>query len=85
MNIPLEIVDKFEALALTVAARGFRRYSARAIMHRLRWHHHIEKGDRAFKCNNNWTPELARWFLDVHPEHPGFFELRSSPAREDGE
>jgi hypothetical protein len=36
----------------------------------------IERGNRAFRCNNNWTSLLARWWLARHPEFVGFFETR---------
>ena len=75
-GVPPEIVDLFERLALKIAGQGWSRYSARGIFHRIRWHFQIDKGNRSFKCNNNWTAELARWFLTKHPEHPEFFELR---------
>ena len=78
-GIPPEVVSLFEKLALEISARGFEKYSARAILHRIRWHYHIDKGDRDFTCNNNWTPTMARWFLDRHPELGDFFETRSSP------
>lgn len=74
--IPAEVCLKFEELALGVAAQGWKRYSADAILHRIRWHHHVERGDRAFKANDHWTAPLARWFLTRHPEMPDFFELR---------
>jgi hypothetical protein len=76
-GIPAGIAADFERLALEVAARGFRRYSARAIAHRLRWHHHIEKGNREFAINNNWTAGLARWFHARHPDLSSFFETRA--------
>ncbi len=79
-RMPGDIVTKFEELALEVAARGYSRYSARTILHRLRWHFHIEQGSRDFKCNDHWSPTLARWFMDQHPEYPNFFETRS-PVR----
>lgn len=82
-GIPLEVCRKFEELAVDLARgnnavpRGpFRRYSADAILHRIRWHFVVERGNRAFKCNNNWTATLARWWLDRHPEFEGFFETR---------
>jgi hypothetical protein len=83
-GIPAPICDKFERLALDVASMGYKRYSADSVLHRLRWHYHIEKGDRGFKCNNNWTAPLARWFLKRHPELPKFFELRerTGPAEQ---
>ena len=57
-------------------AGRFARYSADAILHRCRWHWQVERGDRGFKINNNWSAPLARWFLKIHPEAAGFFELR---------
>ena len=66
----------FEDLTWTVWERGFNRYSADAILHRVRWHYQIDHGDREFKCNNNWTADLARWFMKKHPQMVGFFEIR---------
>lgn len=83
-EVPGDICDMFEDLALEVAGRGFKRYSADSILHRLRWHFHIEKGDRGFKCNNNWTAPLARWFLERHPEHKHLFELRGRAVGREG-
>lgn len=76
VGIPVPVCDCFERLALEVKNMGFKRYSADALLHRIRWHFQIEKGDRAFKCNNNWTAPLARWFLAKHPDLPRFFETR---------
>ena len=77
-DIPAVVRDKFESLALQVINLGYLKYSARTIIHRIRWHQQIERGNREFKCNNNWTPELARWFHNKHPQHNGFFETRCS-------
>lgn len=82
-EVPEVVVDMFEAFALEIIKSGMPRYSARAILHRMRWHQHIEKGNRDFKCNNNWTPKLARWFMAKHPKHSNFFETRSSPGEHD--
>lgn len=75
-GIPQEIARLFEELALQVKAQGFKRYSADALLHRIRWHMHVERGRRDFKCNDHYTAPLARWFLRRHPEYDGFFELR---------
>lgn len=75
-GVPADVCALFERLALEVRASGFDRYSARALLHRLRWHHHVERGDREFKINNKHSAPLARWFLAKHPEMPDFFELR---------
>jgi hypothetical protein len=80
-GIPPEVVSLFESLSLRLAHDGWPRYSARAILHRIRWHYHVDKGDKEFKCNNNWTPRMARWFMDQHPELGEFFETRASPER----
>ncbi|NVO13834.1 MAG: hypothetical protein HXX10_07345 [Rhodoplanes sp.] len=80
-DIPLDVFSAFERLALAARAAGYSRYSADAVLHRVRWEAQIERGNRAFVCNNNWTSVLARWFMRKHPEADGFFELRASPNR----
>lgn len=75
-GIPEAVCLKFEILALEIRERGFRRYSADAILHRIRWHMHVERGDREFKCNDHWTAPLARWFMNRNPKAGKFFELR---------
>jgi hypothetical protein len=84
-GVPRDVCELFETLALRLRVRGFRRYSARAILHQIRWHHHVDRGDRGFKANNNWTPGMARWFMERHPEMDGFFELREQVMSEDEE
>lgn len=78
--VPLDVCTLFEKLALEVFSRGWEHYSARAILHRIRWHYEIEVGERGFKANNNWTPALARWFMKLHPETGDFFHTRASPG-----
>jgi hypothetical protein len=75
-GIPEHICDKFKQLACEVYEAGFDRYSSRAILHRLRWHYQVERGDIFFKINNNYSARLARWFLKMYPELGGFFETR---------
>jgi hypothetical protein len=84
-GIPGDVVYLFEKLSLELAAREFTRYSARAVLHRIRWHFHVDQGDKSFKCNNNWTPRMARWFMDKHPELGEFFATRASPSPHDME
>lgn len=80
MGPPPEVVTLFVKLALDLIDAGWDHYSARAILHRIRWHYHVEKSDRDFKCNNNWTPTMARYFHALHPQHAGFFRTRCSPG-----
>lgn len=75
-TIPDEVYQKFEELSLHLIRQGWRTYSSDAILHRIRWHMRVERGQRDFKCNNNWTAPLARWFMAKHPQHVGFFETR---------
>lgn len=84
-GIPDHIRELFEHLAFRVIATGRRRYSARAILHRIRWEHEIEYGDTDFKVNNNYSARLARWFMAKHPHTAGFFELRERHDEEDSE
>lgn len=76
-SIPTDVEALFERFALELIGRGFKHYSSDAILHRIRWHYHVEQGDRDFKCNDHWTSHLARWFIARHPEHKEFFELRA--------
>lgn len=75
-EVPEDVARKFLALALEVRARGFTRYSSDAILHRIRWHAHVERGDCDFKCNDHWTAPLARWAMAADERLAGFFELR---------
>lgn len=84
-GLPRDVCLLFERLAVEISGRGWKRYSSDAILHRIRWHHHIERGDRAFKANDHWTATLSRWFMNRHPELEGFFETRSSPHGGDEE
>jgi hypothetical protein len=79
-KVPPEVCDLFERMTLDLWLDGWIHYSARGIMHRIRWHQRVEMGNRTFKANNNWTPALARWVMEKHPVIDNFFELRASPG-----
>lgn len=80
-GVPAEVYTEFERVALALAGTGWRRYSADAILHRIRWHMQVERGQRDFKVNNNWSAPLARWFAARNPEHDSLFETRQSVAK----
>lgn len=82
-GIPIDVCVLFEQLALRVIAAGFERYSADALLHRIRWEEQVEKGNRDFKVNNNFTSALARWFIAKHPDKKGFFETRKLKEERD--
>jgi hypothetical protein len=76
-HIPEDVRAKFISLALELRRQGWQRYSADAILHRIRWHFHVERGQRDFKCNDHWTSTLARWAMATQPSlGPDFFETR---------
>ena len=77
-GIPEDICQLFERFALDAARSGRKRFSADAILQRIRWFESIERCNTEFKCNDHFTAPLARWFLAKHPEYPKFFELRVS-------
>ena len=79
--IPLDVCHLFEKLTLDLWNAGWEHYSADAVLHRIRWHHHVDIGDRSFKCNNNWTSHLSRWFMECNPHMGDFFKTRASPSR----
>lgn len=81
-HIPDNIKQAFDALTLELISMGINKYSSDAILHRIRWHHQIERNDPEFRCNNDWTPYLARMFVEEHPEHAKFFEFRHARYRE---
>lgn len=66
----------FVRAAEEARASGLDKYSAYTIRERIRWHFEIEKRDREFVFNNNWTPDMARRLMRERPEFAGFFELR---------
>jgi hypothetical protein len=82
-GIPPAVVSLFEQLAFMLINKGHEHYSARAILHQIRWHYTVNQGQKDFKCNNNWTPRLSRWFMEKYPQHDEFFEIRSSPSPHD--
>ena len=81
-GIPDHVCQLYEELALKVYQAGHAKYSSRAILHQIRWHHQIERGDIHFKINNNYSARLARWFMKKHPKLLGFFETRDGADKE---
>jgi hypothetical protein len=75
-GVPLDICALFERFTLEAVNSGLKRYSADAVLHRIRWYCQVERRSGEFKCNNNWTAPLARWFMATYPRHAGFFETR---------
>ena len=78
------IYRKFKALALQARANGQKHWSARAIIHIMRWRMRIrQRGDATFKINNNYSPGLGRLAMAEYPELKGFFSTRRHPGTDD--
>jgi hypothetical protein len=61
------IWNEFCDLAAMVRHRGRTKWSARAIIHVLRWNRAVhDNTDPDFKINNNWTPNMARLYNSLH-------------------
>lgn len=67
----------FERFAFEAIRAGMKKYSARAIIHRIRWFVEVEtKSSDGFSVNNNLSPYYARMFMARYSQHQGFFETR---------
>ncbi len=68
--------NAFALEAMKIKRAGFKRYSARTIIHVLRHHSAIAEADGEWKINNNHSPYLARLFDLCYPHYAGLFEYR---------
>lgn len=66
----------FEKFTLDRIAKGFKNYSAYAIMQRVRWETDVVTEGDIFKINNNHIPYYARMFHTNHTDRSEFFRLR---------
>lgn len=67
----------FEKFAREIKRSGFKRYSMRTIMHRVRWHIDVDTiRDNQFKMNNNYSSRYARLLVRLNREFEGFFHTR---------
>jgi hypothetical protein len=72
-----EVFQLFEKFTLQVAQRR-RKYSAKAIFHRIRWEMAMTKNENEeFKIDDGWISHYARLFVKLHPRHVDLFEFRS--------
>ena len=78
-NLP--IYEEFERQSLSVAARRHH-YGARTVMEIVR-HNSIlvDRAGQGWKINNNRTPDCARLFALLNPNHAELFSFRDSSAR----
>ena len=59
-----------------VKGAGFKNYSLKAIVERIRWHTTIETNDPdGFKMSNSNSSRYARLLMKEHPDLEGFFRI----------
>lgn len=76
------VYDLFVKYTMQVIARGYARFSSKAVFERLRWYFAFEtKGDN-HKINNNYTALYSRMFMEQYPQYKGFFETRERKNNE---
>jgi len=72
-----EVWRLFKKFTFEMIRRGRKRYSADAMIHRIRWEMDMRvESEDGFKINNNFTAHYARRFIKSFPEHADFFEIR---------
>lgn len=73
------VAELFRQFAEEVRAKGYRRYSADAIVQRIRWHLNVEverTDGTEFLINDHYSSRLARWLVADDESFDGFFEFR---------
>jgi hypothetical protein len=60
---------------------GRTRYSADAILHRIRWETAVKTKDEMFKLNNNHAVFYGEKFMNTFPIYRGFFEQRKTGVK----
>jgi len=76
-----QIYEMFKRFTMEAVRRGRTRFSAEAVINRIRWETMIS-GDDEFKINNNIKPYYSRKFMNEFPELDGFFQVRKSKVDE---
>ena len=73
-----EVWRMFVLFATEARDAGRQHYSARAIIHRIRWECDVNRRDsEPFKISNLWSSRYARKLIDSDPATwDGFFDLR---------
>ena len=72
-----EVWDMFVNFTHEIITKGYENYSVNAIFERIRWEKDMGgDGLSEFKLNNNYRAFYARKFMDMFPEHKGFFRTR---------
>ena len=76
------IYERFEKIALSKIAAGYKHFGAKRIVEVIRFDTGIA-GNDTFKINNNYTADLSRMFEQRNPKHIGFFEKRERKVKQE--
>jgi hypothetical protein len=71
-----EIYVLFDKFAQQAIAKGHKRFSADALLHRIRWEASIETAGHPYKINDHFSAYYARLWIENNPGREGFFERR---------
>lgn len=71
------IYDMFVKYSMAAKNKGQERWSARDILHVMRWHNDVMEARSPLKLNDYVSPWLARLAMADIPALNGFFETRS--------
>ena len=69
-----EIYEMFEVFSKKAATKRSY-FSAKAIMHRIRWETMIGAKED-YKIDDGWISHYARKFMELNPKLDGFFQTR---------
>lgn len=76
-----QVYQLFRRFTLEAVNAGRKRFSARTVLHRIRWYTAVETADPSgFKVNDHWSPFYARMFIEDHPHLEGLFVTRTAYA-----
>ncbi|WP_316201030.1 MULTISPECIES: hypothetical protein [unclassified Bradyrhizobium] len=71
-----KVYQLFDRFTKQVISRGHTRFSSDAILHRIRWETNVETHGDKFKINDHYSAYYARMWMDLNPDHDGFFATR---------
>jgi hypothetical protein len=79
-----EVWEYFVKFTMDRINRGFKKYSARGVFHRIRWETAFPTEDpqgKGFRISNNHSPYYAREFMKRYPQYQGFFNTSELPSK----
>jgi len=71
----LDVYELFEHYAFKAIRSGKTKCSAWLIVNRIRWDEEVETSGE-FKIKNEYIAYYSRYFMYLHPEHRGFFDIK---------